>query len=277
MSKLLLKVNSNTIYPGYDLGYILGMEKYSICFDKKFSIDDVKHFINDNPCKDVFVALNRVIYNSELEDYKKTLMELDKLGLKGIIVGDIAALTYDLKTNIVLDQLHLNNSYLSINHYYKNNGCGCFLTNDITKDEINEIKENTNAKLLKQVFGYTHLSTSVRKLVTNYLKHFKLDDKSSVNYIKEINSDDYYVIKEDEFGTNILSSKILNLFNEKDEINVDYLVIDSYLLDDGIVNDAVNAFVNNDKVLNDKLCKLIDTNNGFIDKKTIYKVKNYEK
>ena len=60
------------------------------------------------------------------------LKEVDDLGINGIIVGDIAALTYDLKTNIILDQMHLNNSFYAINHYYNNGVYGTVLTNDIT-------------------------------------------------------------------------------------------------------------------------------------------------
>ena len=112
MSKFLLKIsNENMIYPNLDLGYILGMDKYSICFSNTFSLDEIKSIVNKYSDKTFFVSLNRVIYEEELDDYENVLKELDKLNLNGIIVGDLAALTYNLKTNIIIDQLHLNNIY----------------------------------------------------------------------------------------------------------------------------------------------------------------------
>lgn len=277
MNKFLLKIsNKNMVYPRLNLGYILGMEKYSICFNDTFNINDIKEFIIKNSNCDIFVSLNRVIYEHELNDYKNTLLQLDKLNLKGIIVGDLAAFTYNLKTPLIIDQLHLNNSYLSINHYFNHDNAGCFLSNDITKEEINEIKANTNAILFKQVFGYIHLSSSVRKLITNYLKHFKLKNNSSINYIKEEKSNNYYIIKEEEFGTHILESKVLDLYEELNSINVDYYVIDSYLLEDEIVKNAIYAYVNNDNESLKLLRNKLESTKGFINTKTIYKVKNYE-
>ena len=275
MSKYLLKINDKKmIYPDLDLGYILGIQDFCWCFDKTFSITELKNILKKTD--NVFACLNRVIYEDELEDYKNLLLELDELNLKGIIIGDLAALTYNLKTPLILDQMHLNNSYLSINHYYNNDNCGCYLTNDITLEEINEIRKNTNATLLKDVFGYLHLSTSARKLVSNYLSHFKIKDKSDINYIKENNSNDEYIIKEDDFGTHILSGKVLDLFEEKDEIDVDYLVINSYLLEENVVKNIIEAYVNNDKSKIESVRKVIKTQKGFINRKTIYKVKHYE-
>ncbi len=276
MSKFLLKISSDVnIYPGYNLGYILGMENYAICFDKYFSLDELKKIINKYPNESFFISLNRVIYEEELENYKETLKKLDELNLDGIIVGDLAALTYNLKTPLIIDQLHLNNSYLSINHY-QNNNCGVFLSNDITLDEINEIRANTSAILLKQVFGHIHLSTSVRKLVTNYLTYFNKKLDNNTHFIKENNNGDEYIINEEYFGTHILTSKILDLFEEIDKMNCDYYVIDTYLLDESIINDVVNAYVKKDVNLIYKVRNNISTTKGFINKKTTYKVKNYE-
>ena len=125
MNNILLKVNKDiNLYPNETdgfMGYILGVEDYSICFGTSYTIDEIKEIKNKYTNKKIFVSLNRVIFNNELNDYKKVLLELDNIGLDGIIVGDIAALTYNLSTNIILDQLHLNNSFLTVKHY-SNNG-----------------------------------------------------------------------------------------------------------------------------------------------------------
>ncbi len=273
MSKLLLKINKDEelMYPAD--GYILGINEFSWLFEKRYNIEEIKKIKEEKKNKEIFVSFNRIIFNNELQDYKNQLLEIDKLGLNGIIVGDVAALTYDLKTDIILDQLHLNNSYYTINHYQNNGLKGVLLTNDITKNEIEEIKNNTNVLLFKQVFGYPHLSTSNRKLVTNYLSHFKLLGNSSFYEIKENNSNNVYKIIEDEFGSHILGDKILNLLGE--DLNIDYEIIDGYLIDN--VKDVLNVFINGDVSKKELIDETYNADTGFINKKTIYKVKKDER
>lgn len=272
MSKILLKINKDEelTYPAD--GYVLGIDKFSYLFGKTFSVDEIKK-IKNNTDKEIYVSFNRIIFNDELCLYKKMLLEIDKIGLDGIIVGDIAALTYNLNTNIILDQMHLNNSYYTLNHYYNNGVSGVILTNDITKDEINVIKDNTNIKLYKQVFGYPHLSTSKRHLVTNYLNHFNINNKSSYYEIKEDNSNNYYKVIEDDFGCHILGDKSLNLLGI--DINVDYKIIDGFLFSD--IKEVINIFNNNEINKKDYIDEKYNCNTGFINKKTIYKVKKDEK
>ena len=272
MSKILLKINNDEdlTYPAD--GYVLGINDFSYLFGKTYSIDEIKKIV-ENTNKEIYVSFNRIIFNEELNLYKKVLLEADNIGLKGIIVGDIAALTYKLKTNVILDQMHLNNNYYTINHYYNNGVNGIMLTNDITKEEINEIRNNTNITLYKEIFGYPHLSTSRRYLISNYLEYFKINNKSSYYEIKEDNSDNYYKVIEDEFGCHILADRPINLLGVN--LNVDYLIINGLFIEN--IKEVVDIFVNNDvnkkEYLNDKY----NCTQGFIDKKTIYKVKHDEK
>ena len=273
MKNIIIKINSDNELDYPCKGFLLGLDKFSICFGKTYSVNDIINIKNKYNDKKIFVSLNRPIYNSELKAFREVLNELDVIGIDGLIVGDIAPLTYNLKTPIILDQLHLNNSYLTVNHYINNGVKGIVLTNDITKEEINTIKEhNKDAILFKQVFGLVHLSTSVRSLVTNYFKYFNIDRKDKVNLIKEKVNGKYYHIIEDYYGTHILSDTPLNLLSELDNINADYFIIDSYLLNDDY-SYVVDSFINDKIDNNDKINEIYNANKGFIDKKTIYKVK----
>ena len=272
MKKILVKINnSDDLLLNCD-GFIIGYKDFSILFSKTYDISSIKKIIN-NTDKEVYVSLNRPVFNDELELYKEELLKLDKLGLNGIIIGDIAALTYNLKNNLILDQMHLNNSYYTLNHYYNNGLYGAIITNDITLDEINEIKSNTNVVLFKQVFGYPHLSTSKRKLITNYFKHFNMNKNSNYYEIKEDKKDDYYKIVEDSFGTHILGDKPLNLLGIN--INTNYYIIDGFMLDN--IKEVVDIFMNNDIEKKEYLDNKYNASLGFINKETIYKVKNDEK
>ena len=273
MSKILLKKNDVKELSYEADGYILGIDKYSFLFGKTFNIDEIKKIKDDLKEKEIFVSFNRVIFNDELEDYKMKLKEIDDLGINGIIVGDIAALTYDIKTNVILDQTHLNNSFYAINHYYNNGVYGTVLTNDITLREINDIKKNTKSVLFKQVFGYPHLSTSKRKLISNYKEYFNINDTSSIYEIVEKNSDNIYKIIEDNFGTHILGDKVLNLLSF--DIDVDYKIVDGFMLGD--VKKVLEIFMNNKKDKNDWINDTYNANYGFINKETIYRVKKDER
>jgi putative protease len=273
MSKILLKINDVKELSYEADGYILGIDKYSFLFGKTFNIDEIKKIKDDLKKKEIFVSFNRVIFNDELEDYKMKLKEVDDLGINGIIVGDIAALTYDIKTNVILDQMHLNNSFYAINHYYNNGVYGTVLTNDITLSEINDIKKNTKSTLFKQVFGYPHLSTSKRKLISNYKEYFNINDTSSIYEISEKNSNNIYKIIEDNFGTHILGDKVLNLLSF--DIDVDYKIVDGFMLGD--VKKVLEIFINNKKDKNDWINDTYNANYGFINKETIYRVKKDER
>ena len=273
--KTLIKVNSIDELKLDADGYILGFNDFCLSFEKTFSIDEIKSIVKEYSEKEIFVSLNKMIFNNELSIYKSILFELDKLPLKGIIIGDTAALTYNLSTNLIMDQLHLNNSYLTVNHYY-NNGCsGIYLTNDITLEDINYIKENSNSILFKDVFCLPHLSTSKRNLITNYLKHFNIDKKDDYFYICEEKDNNYYLIKEDKTGTHIYNAKVLNILDMLNDLKTDYVIFDSHMINKEnfkeIYNDYKKGIIDNEKIN-----KLFDFDNGFINKKTIYKVKNYE-
>ena len=278
--KFLLKINKDlNLYPAEKNnldGYILGINDFSICFGRTFNIDEIKKIRNENIDKKIYVSLNRVIFNNELDNYKDILFKLDELNLDGIIVGDVAALTYNLKTNIILDQLHLNNSFLTIKHYKNNNVRGIVLTNDIPYYDINKIKEeNSDIILFKQVFGLAHLSTSKRKLVSNYLKHFNINNDSNYYEIKENNKEYSCIVKEDEFGTHIFNKKPLNLLSYIDKINADYFVIDDYLIDVDI-KELLEIYNSNNISKDEYINTKYNADTGFINKETIYKVKNNE-
>ncbi len=276
MKKTLIKVNNYNDLKYPSDGFILGVLDYSFLFSKTFSVKEIKQIIKENKDKEIFAELNYIVPNSKIDEYKNVLKSLDKLGLKGIIVGDIAALTYNLETPIILNQLHLNNSSLTINHYYKNGVAGFILTNDITIDEINTIRKNTKAILFKEVFTLPHLSTSLRKLVSNYKNYFDIDSNSKNYYICENKKNTYYSVIEDSYGTHILGSKVLNLFDELYYLDVNYIILNNYMLDNEKFKKVLDIFINNDKEKSFYIKNEFDTDKGFINKKTIYKVKKDE-
>ena len=85
--KTLIKVNSIDELKLDADGYILGFNDFCLSFEKTFSIDEIKSIVKEYSEKEIFVSLNKMIFNNELSLYKSILFELDKLPLKGIIIN----------------------------------------------------------------------------------------------------------------------------------------------------------------------------------------------
>jgi hypothetical protein len=117
---------------------------------------------------------------------------------------------------------------------------------------------------------------SKRHIVKNYLEYFKLDDNSSVNYMTKESK--IYPVIDTNIGTSVYSGNILNGIRTSLNIDVDYIVLNSFDIDLNKFISVIEMFksVNKDNVLNYE-CKINsmfeNVDNGFLNTKTIYKVK----
>ena len=261
-------------------GYILSVDGLSVNMPYYFKLDEVLDIVKKNPNKEIFVSLNKNMHDSDLELLKEVLLKLDKTNVDGIIYYDISIV--DLKEELGLDlelvwyQEHMTNNYFTIN-YWKEHGVNyAWLSNDITLKEIKEIEENVDSKLMIELFGYVSMFTSYRHLVNNYLKTFNLEKKEEYYIEKEGKS---YSIVDDKNGTTVYSSNILNALYESVELsNLDYIILNSYNIDEDCFEIVVELFNNaNDnnkleyKQIIDNMFK--NTDSGFLYKETVYKVK----
>lgn len=261
-------------------GYILSVDGLSVNAPYYFKFDEVSDIVRKNHDKEIFISLNKNMHDSDLECLKEALLKLDKTNVKGIIYYDISIVNLKeelgLNLELVWNQEHMTNNYFTIN-YWKEHGVNyTWLSNDITLKEIKEIEENVNSKLMIELFGYVSMFTSYRHLVNNYLKTFNLAEKKEYYIEKEGKS---YSIVDDKNGTTVYSSNILNGLYESVELNnLDYIILNSYNIDEDCFEIVVELFNN----VNDKnkveYKKIIDnmfknTDSGFLYKETVYKVK----
>lgn len=262
-------------------GVIVGINKLCINMPFNFTRQEVFEIIdicNQNN-KEIFISLNKNMFNSDLDYLKETLLELDKKEIDGIMYYDIAIVNMKeelgLKTALVWNQEHLTTNYLTSNYWYDFGAKYTYLSSEITIEEINEIKEKASAKLMVNLFGYLPMFVSRRHLVKNYLDTFDLKDDSKINILeKEGNK---YQIIDSEDGTVAYSSHILNGITEVLNTKVDYMVLNSFSIDDDKFKEVVYMFktVTNDNVndYKEKIDSMFKTNLGFLYKETIYKVK----
>lgn len=246
--------------------FILPIKDYSINFESTFTLAEVDAFKQLG--KEVFLAFNKNIHNSELDDLKNKLIAADKLDINGIIYYDVSLVKLKeklgLKTDLVWSQEHMVTNYGTINYWYEKGVNYAYLSSEITKEEITEIKENSKSKLFMNVFGYIPMFTSRRHLVNNYIEYFDLEDSGEKKTIYK--EEKHYPINDGTHGTTVYSDYVLNVLDE-DFSNIDYLVFNSLLIDDESFKEVLYNFKNN--IVEYKF----PFNHGFLYNETVYRVK----
>lgn len=267
--------------------FIVGVEDLSINLPTYFSVEEVKEISNtlNSHNKELFVSLNKNMHNSDLSLLESTLLELENINLTGILYYDIAIMNLknklNIKNDLVWSQEHMTTNAYTCNYWHDMGAKYVTLSSEITSEEIIEIKESSDMKLIVPIFGYLPMFASRRHLVKNYLEFFNLEDNSNVNYIfKEGKT---YPIIDSKTGTVVYSAYILNGIKESLELkehNIDYLLLNSIFIEDELFKEILTMFknANNENVLEyqEKIDNSLLTDRGFLYKETVYKVKNNE-
>ena len=265
IAAIINTINEAKNIKNYIDAYILPIKNLSINYQNTFDLKEIEQIKKLN--KEIFVILNKNIHNSELSNLENTLKEIDKLNINGIFFYDIAVLNLkqklNLKTPLVWNQEHLTTNYGTINYYYQKGVRYVALSAELTKREIDEIKDHTKAKLFVNVFGYIPMFTSRRNLVKNYLETFNIKTNNTIKEIKKEGKT--YKINDTNIGTTVYSNYILNAV-EIDFSNIDYLIFSSNLIDE-------TKFIQVLKNYKEKKENQLPKETGFLYQETIYKVK----
>lgn len=256
-SKILVRVNSLEEVNEYKkvgiTNFLFPLEGYSIGY-QSFTIEMIEKLdVN------VFLLINRVFDNKDVDSFKKIS---DRLGFtKGILFEDIAVyqLLKDKYDNLVWNQGHAAVSLLSIEEWLKRVN-SAVISNELTKEEIECILDNTSKKLILNVFGLNMAMYSRRMLLSNFNNYYKLDNIKEG--IATANDQAKFIVKENEYGTVFFYHKYYNLINEIDSFNDDK-VLYYYVDPNNISSDDMIKVLNGKEVLYD---------NRFFENKTIYKL-----
>ena len=283
-------INDLSIYKDKNIDtFIIGLENYSINYPTA-TIDEIKKLSKEY---NLFVAVNKNIFNSELNDVLDKLKELSKLNILGVLYYDLGILNLVIDNKINIDlvwhQTHMVTNYNTCNYYLSKGVKYAYVANEITLDEIVEIKNKSDIKLLVNVFGYPIASHSRRLLLTNYFKSINKEKENRTYNLTDRTGK--LLIKESIDGASILSGYITNgtkpLFTLI-ENNIDYLVLDTQGINKDIcfkVIDKFNYIKDNFNTISDSekeeiisyMNNLIGDSTNFFYKKTIYKVKRGDK
>ena len=263
--------------------FIFGLKGYSINY-LELTIDEIKQITNEYKDIEIFISINKTIFNSELEDLENKLIELDSIGIKGILFYDLGVLSlykkHKFKYSLVWHQTHMVTNYNTVNYYYDKGVEYAYLASEITKDEMLEIKRKTSSKLFCFLIGHPVMAHSKRKLLTNYYESLNKEYDQELKLIEE--HDKSYIVFESVDGACIFDGEIVNGIDYLKELSsIDYGVIHGFNIDDELLERIIylvnDVLINNSNASREELKQLIGNNTGFFNKKTIFKVKKDEK
>lgn len=285
MTKLLLvpKTKESNL-DNFD-GVIIGLKDFSIGYDFSLDINELEKYIDAFSSKEIFVAMNKNLSNSDLSNVEDILKKLNTLSIKGILFYDLSILYLKQKLNLSLDlvwnQTHMVTNYNTCNYYYKEGCKYAYLSSEITLDEMLEICDKSDISTMVFVFGHSTIAHSKRKLLSHYFEHIsKKKNKNSYNITESINNNKY-IVKESNLGTTVFNGKMLNGIRPLFELNekISYAIMEEE--EDSCFEEASklfrkvidNNYENKEEIIEKVNALYPDTTEGFFYKKTIYRVK----
>ena len=238
----------------------LGIEKFAFPL-REFCVGIPNTFLVSEIKEDGYLFINRILDNEGIDKLKEVLKSLPK-NIKGIIFDDLGIyeIIKDTSLEKILNLTHFNANSKSINIYLDLVDT-IILPTDITKEEITYIINNTKSKISLYTFGYVPVMYSRRLLLDNYSKFHNIEKK---NPLVINNTDNSFLVYENEYGTMYYNNKIFNGLELLDLDAKYYFINTAFLGLDDIKN-----------ILNNKI-DYLDTDKGFLYKETIYKLKEGE-
>lgn len=221
--------------------FALGYEKYTFFAPHNFSYEEIKSI---NTEKTIFVILNALLHENDIDGFKKEVDRLKGLGV-GFIVQDLGALSILIDSNIELVKIIYNPYTLICNKndfkaYQKSFGVSLGLSTQLKVEEIEKIIEEPNA--LVEIYGYEPIYQTYRKVLSLYeeARDIKLNRKDLA--VREDTREEKYPIVENQYGSVIFNYKKVNLIKDKEKLkNARYWYIDGSGSSLEEINEVVEA------------------------------------
>lgn len=159
---------------GADACYIGGRDFSLRANAKNFSIEEIAYACTyaHNLGKKVYVTVNIVFHNEDVNNLKEYLIKLEECKVDAIIVSDPLVIDV-VKNNNINIPLHISTQISSLNYedvlFWKNMGCErVVLGRETSKEEIKEIIDKTGIEIECFVHGAMCSSYSGRCVLSNY-------------------------------------------------------------------------------------------------------------
>lgn len=160
---------------GADIVYI-GGKKYSLRANaSNFTIEDIKSscIFAHKLGKKVYVTVNILFHDEDLEVVKTYLKELEEKGVDAVIICDAFLIPIikkeTPKLKIVMSTQMSTSNTLSVKHFLEEGVDSIVLAREVTKKEIKEIYDETHADLEVFLHGAMCTCYSGRCVLSNYV------------------------------------------------------------------------------------------------------------
>src|SRR6056297_1165513 len=207
---------------GADAAYIGGKMFNLRAFADNFNDDELENAVKlaHSLNKKLYVTLNIIPHNNDLERMPEYVKYLDTLGLDGIIVADMGVFQI-VKENsnipINISTQASNTNWASVKMWKDLGAKRVILAREVSINEIREIRDKVpDIELEAFVHGAMCMSISGRCLLSNYMTGRDANRGACAqpcrwkyNLVEEKRPGQYFPIGEDERGTYIMNSKDL--------------------------------------------------------------------
>ncbi|NLC48629.1 MAG: U32 family peptidase [Tenericutes bacterium] len=160
---------------GADAVYIGGYEYSLRANANNFSLEDIKeavkfaHLLN----KKIYVTVNMIFHNEDLEHLDKYLIELDSINIDSFIVSDFAVIEainrLKLKTPFFISTQKSITNLEAVNFYKSLGAYRVVLARECSREDIKRIKDNTDTEVEVFIHGAMCTSYSGRCVMSNYV------------------------------------------------------------------------------------------------------------
>ncbi len=245
---------------GADAVYLAGDKLGLRTASKNFSLDDIKEAtkIAHDLDKKVYLTLNVISHNKDLEGVDEYIQSLDEAGVDAFIVSD-PGIFQKVKTLAPSKEIHISTQANITNtatvEFWKSLGADrVILARELSLEEIKEIKNEVKDSIMIEAFvhGAMCMSYSGRCLLSNFMtgRSANMGDcahpcRYKYYLMEETRPGEYYPITEDEKGSYIMNSKDLCMINyipELIEAGVDSFKIEGRVKSEYYVATVINQY-----------------------------------
>ena len=203
--------------------------------------------------KELWVTLDMIPTNNELEGLDSYVEFLDEIGVDGVIISDLGVFQVvkeysDLKISVSTQSSNTN--WRSVKMWYKLGARRVVLAREISIKNIAEIRENVPEMELEiHAHGAMCMASSGRSLLSSYMSTKEVTKSEDENWKFSIEEEtrpgEYMPVYEDEHGTHIFHSRDLCTIEYLDEIlklGVDHLNIEGRMMDEKYLETTVSIY-----------------------------------
>lgn len=230
--------------------FIVGTKYFSCRQALSLDYQELKDLNEQLKDKKLWVLVNALIEEHNLDELVDHLAKLDEIKIAGILFQDFSVLQICKENNYNFEMIYspdtLNTNQATLNYLRTLGINSAFLAREIPLDEKMMIAKNTDLKTMVQVHGVEYMAYSKRKLLSNYFKETGIDHGVLIddNLTIQANAVNYRChIYEDKFGCHVLSEKQLCTLDILSNFSCfDYLYFESLFIDDLKVVEIVSLY-----------------------------------